>query len=131
RVRLPPRLVANGSVDVRAFTPVVHGAALLLAATVTANLTAFGVAWALTTFAGLLLATRTYEPRLDLRASRDAGGLTAWLALGLFFALVTFKSGMAGPALLRTGVTMLAFLIAGRVTAYSAVRLVRAHHLVS
>jgi len=128
---LRPRLAAYGRIAVRAFTPIVDGAALLLAAAVTANLTAFGVAWALTTFAGLLLATRTYEPRLDLRASRDAGGLTAWLALGLFFALVAFNSGMAGPALLRTGVTMLAFLIAGRVTAYSAVRLVRAHHLVS
>jgi exopolysaccharide biosynthesis polyprenyl glycosylphosphotransferase len=128
---LRPRVAACGRFAVRAFTPVMDGAALLLAAAASANLTEFGLAWSLATFAGLLLVTRTYEPRLDLRASRDTGGLIAWLAVGLLGALVAFNAGIAGLALLRTAATMLGFLIGGRVIACTAIHMIRAHQLVS
>jgi exopolysaccharide biosynthesis polyprenyl glycosylphosphotransferase len=128
-VALRSRIAGAGRVAVRVLLPVLDTVALTLAMAVTSSLTEFGVAWAVVTLAGLLLATRTHEPRLELRASRDAAGVIAWLALGLLGALALANARLEGSVLVRTAAFAFVFLIAARVIAYAAIHRIRAHHL--
>jgi len=129
-VALRSAAAAAGRLLVRALAPAADAATLVLALVITANIGRAGLGWAVLTFAGLCTA-RSFDPRLDLRASRDAAVLAAWIAIGMVGALILAPSTQDTQALVRLGLSGFGLLTAGRVLAYAAIRAVRAHHLVS
>src|SRR2546421_11823060 len=127
---LRPAAAATGPLAVRALTPVADATAVLMAAIATANISKGGLAWAFLTFAALL-SSRTYEPRIDPRASRDAVQLAACAAVGLLAPLALAPAGLPGLSLIRLVAVGLVLLGAGRLMAYGTIRAIQAHHLVA
>jgi exopolysaccharide biosynthesis polyprenyl glycosylphosphotransferase len=129
-IALRPAAAAVGRFLARALTPAVDAAAMLLTLSLTANLTRTGMVWALITFGGLVTAG-SWDPRLELRASRDIRALAAWIAIGLVASLALTSRLPGTPAIARLAVTAFVALFVGRVVAYGVIHRIRAHHLVA
>jgi len=123
-----PAAANLGRLLIRAAIPVADATALLTTLVVTATVHQIGLSFALLTLAGLA-ATGKHDVRIDLRVSRDAAALAAWVAIGLAGTLLWAPSTLAAPRLVRVGAVALVALIIARLLAYGAIRAMRSHRL--